>query len=415
MCDTISTGPKWSKQGFSYFAKNSDREPGEPQILQFVRFDNSELINISNEALKRNYVDSSFRYLEQAIDSDLFNNYRNYSAIISSPLWMWGAEMGVNEKGLSIGNEAVFSKRAKRDEGLLDMDILRLALHQCATAEEAVNYITRLIERFGQGGDGGYKHSLYYDNAFLIQDKNEGWIIESSARKWCARKSGSMASISNTYSLEDRYDRSNLPADSKGLKHEKENKVMNFLAAGELRNQYKIEYLNRTSGSGNLHKIKGLLRSHISRSDKTKRGMRSICIHNLPPFNSQTTASFIVEYRPDDFRIWYTGSDLPCRSIYKPLIFDEKLFIELKLNNRKYGQSIYKKRQIAVKTIGKASSSVKKKILIRRDELEDLFYKILDEALENREDVQKAILLCHRQEEEFFNSVFQLYSSNRIS
>ena len=48
--------------------------------------------------------------------------------ILSKPAWMWGAEMGANDAGVCIGNEAVFTKlNSEKDveEKLLGMDLLR--------------------------------------------------------------------------------------------------------------------------------------------------------------------------------------------------------------------------------------------------------------------------------------------------
>ena len=78
------------------------------------------------------------------------------SVILSKPAWMWGAEMGANEVGVVIGNEAVWSRLSDDDfdlrPRLLGMDLLRLGLERGNTAEEALETIIKLLEEFGQGG-----------------------------------------------------------------------------------------------------------------------------------------------------------------------------------------------------------------------------------------------------------------------
>ena len=51
-----------------------------------------------------------------------------YATILSKPAWMWGTEMGANEHGVCIGNEAVYTKDFTAndlEEKLLGMDLVR--------------------------------------------------------------------------------------------------------------------------------------------------------------------------------------------------------------------------------------------------------------------------------------------------
>ena len=179
MCDTLG---RVVNEGLALFAKNSDRSPNEPQVIEYrPARDHRE------KELRATYLT-----IEQAPHT--------YATLLSRPAWMWGAEMGVNEHGVCIGNEAVFTKGRYASAGLTGMDLVRLALERSASAGQAAELIPRLLEQYGQGGDCGYDHSFFYDNAFLILDRREVWLVETAGKKWVRRKV-SAGSISNRLSI----------------------------------------------------------------------------------------------------------------------------------------------------------------------------------------------------------------------
>jgi dipeptidase len=133
MCDTIAVLAPTSTDFHSLLAKNSDREPNEAQLLTVVP--------------RRTHTEQRLKTTCIEVDQVRETN----AVLLCRPFWMWGAEMGVNEYSVAIGNEAVFTRGGYGKTGLTGMDLLRLALERCDGARSAVDVIISLLEQYGQG------------------------------------------------------------------------------------------------------------------------------------------------------------------------------------------------------------------------------------------------------------------------
>src|ERR1700753_4314272 len=147
MCDTLCA----RGAGGTVFAKNSDRPPGEVQVTwPFGR-------RSSNGCTLRT------QYLS-------IGDTGAHAALLSCPTWLWGAEHGVNEFGVAIGNERVATMHdaAGAKPALIGMDLVRLGLERARTAAEAVEVMTGLLAACGQGGIADAGHPEAYDSSFLV-------------------------------------------------------------------------------------------------------------------------------------------------------------------------------------------------------------------------------------------------------
>ena len=135
MCDTIVVTGEATADGVTIFGKNSDREPNETHHLLYI----PAAKHAPGDRVKCTYTDIS-------------QIGKTYAVLLAKPFWIWGAEMGVNEHGVAIGNEAVFTKVPHENrDALTGMDFLRFALERSATAREGVTVITDLLAEYGQG------------------------------------------------------------------------------------------------------------------------------------------------------------------------------------------------------------------------------------------------------------------------
>jgi dipeptidase len=183
-CDTLVALARATRDGATLFAKNSDRPPRECQrIVQIPRRRHSP-----GSRLRCQYLD-----LPQV---------RETAAVVGTqPYWLWGLEQGVSEHRVAIGNETVFAREALGPTGLLGMDLVRIGLERGRSAAAALEVMTDLLERYGQGGSGHVDLDWPYHNAFLIADPTSAWVLETSDRHWAARRVDDLANVSNGLAL----------------------------------------------------------------------------------------------------------------------------------------------------------------------------------------------------------------------
>ena len=124
MCDTFVALRNATRDNSVIFGKNSDRDPNEAHELIFIPHQKHP---------KGEKVNCTYISIPQVEETN--------AVLLSKPFWIWGAEMGANEHGVVIGNEAVFTKIPyDKGMGLIGMDHLRLSLERAATAEDALEF-----------------------------------------------------------------------------------------------------------------------------------------------------------------------------------------------------------------------------------------------------------------------------------
>ncbi|NMM47673.1 peptidase C69 family protein [Marinigracilibium pacificum] len=402
MCDTFTFFSK-NRNGHSFFAKNSDRDPGEPQII--------EIIQDANANFETDFLTEHLPKYNKQLDilKKVFQTFDHpYSAIISRPTWIWGAEMGINEKGVSIGNEAVFSKEKTITDGLLGMDILRLALHNSSTANEASNIITSLIETYGQGGNGSYSGSLIYHNSFLIKDDDNAIIIESSGKNWVRKDVTDFDSISNCYTVNEDYSISSEAFQDINLKKSIENKFYTFFSKGDIRQSYTKNQIENCDKQ--LHDVFEILRSHISKDNKFKSGMHSICVHPGVLVKSETTASMVVDYRKNFNIVWVTSSPNPCVSVFKPIILTKNADAFPIFSSANESLAYFKSNRKISEYMLRHKQLFSNKIKPLRDALQSQFIEIIYGGIENKTEDQliKDCQTCFETEQEYKDKIKQL-------
>ena len=288
MCDSMAIV---GREGV-LFAKNSDRDPNEAQSLDWQ----PRRTHPAGARLRCTWIE-----IPQVAETN--------TVLLSRPWWMWGAEMGTNEHGVTIGNEAVFTREPYARTGLTGMDLLRLALERASTAAGAVQTIVELIDEFGQGGDCDYETHFTYHNSFIVADTRTAFLLETAGREHAVEEVRGARSVSNGLTIP-------------GFAERYSDTIKTRVSACRNRRARTQQLVDRADDVADLMRI---LRDHgngraAPAYSWLNGGLGATCVHaGGLVASSQTTASWVADLRPGASRHWVTATAAPCTGLFKPV------------------------------------------------------------------------------------------------
>jgi secernin len=329
MCDTVVATAEVTAHGVTIFGKNSDREPNEAHHLLLI----PAADHPTGSRVRCTYI-------------EIPQVEHTYAVLLAKPFWIWGCEMGANEHGVAIGNEAVFSRvPPERKKALIGMDLIRLALERAATARGAVDVITGLLAEYGQGGNCGFRHKQFYHNGFIVADAQDAWVLETVGPHWAAKRVEGVYAISNGLSIGSEWDLASPDLVDYAVREKwctgrddfhfarcYADAIYNKLSCSGARRERTTRRLTDRQGAITVADVADALRDHGETSREpwrpdTKQADMTVCAHaGFGPIRySQTTGSMISHLRPECPMHFVTGTAAPCTGVFKPVWLDVPL------------------------------------------------------------------------------------------
>jgi secernin len=331
-CDTMVALGGTTVDGQTLFAKNSDRPADECQPL----VQRERLTHPPGAATRCQFV-------------ELPEVRETWRHVGSRPYWCWGYEHGFNEHQVVIGNEGLASRILNSEPKLIGMEVLRLGLERARTAAEAVEVMTDIVTRYGQGMfDAGEVRT--YDNGFLVADPREAYVIETAGHHWAVRRVQKTTGISNVYSIGTDWDGLSPSAERNAINQgwwEPERGRLDFAEAltheerrpngadsGSRRRARSCAVLRQQAGRIDPAMMMALLGDHSDgaqpeepfRSDLGYRG--GICIHcNEDGTGGNTAASLVADLCSDGSRlpVCWCSFYSPCLGVFLPVFVEGTL------------------------------------------------------------------------------------------
>ncbi len=312
MCDSFVALPSTTTTKTTLAAKNADCEINEAQVVLRLP--------------RRRYPDGAMLRSTHIV---IPQARETHEIIIDKSYWTWGGEIGVNEHGVAVGNEAIFSTSKETGDGLITGDLLRLMLERAKSCDEAFEVFGDVLAAHGQGGNCELRGNSHFDSSYLVSDRTSAYVIETAGRDWVARKVEGVGAISNAMTIHADWQESLTSLKPNGggkidfqQTFEDEQKV----GAVGARQRQKVAYdwLKSRAGNIGLRTMADLLRQHPEGYDPAEGEVcANICMHAGPYPNRfwQACGAMIMEAAPEGAMAWVTATSGTCVSIFKPAYF----------------------------------------------------------------------------------------------
>ncbi|RCK77179.1 MAG: Dipeptidase [Anaerolineae bacterium] len=314
MCDSFVALSNVTQNGTVIFAKSADCEVNEANAI--VRIPRQK--HVKGEAVRLTHL-----VIPQAEET--------YEVFLTKAFWTYGAEIGINEYGLAMGEEAVYTTEMHEEQdGVIGPDLVRLGLERAKNCQEALQVMIDLLEKYGQGGSAELKGNSHFDSSFLMADSQEAYILETAGRNWAIRKIDSFDSISNLLTISDNYTRCSLTTSKAALNWAQRFALPEYppnLGSVE-RQTTTYQALKNQQGKITVKTFFEIMRHHgEGYHPATATAHRNICVHAGPQENRwwQADGVMVTEVGEHGVIAWVTGTSGTCVSIFKPVFLGVEL------------------------------------------------------------------------------------------
>ena len=308
MCDTFVALPAHTRNQTMLFAKSADCEVNEANAL--VRIPHQK--HIRGEAVRITHL-----VIPQAEET--------FEILLTKAFWTYGCEIGVNEFGLSMGEEAVFTTQMDEEvDGIIGPDLMRLGLERARNCREAIHLMTDLLVQYGQGGSAELKGNSHFDSSYILSDPHEAYILETAGREWAVKKVEAVASISNMLGIGSDWDMCSAASGDEKIDWARAYALPEVppTLGSPVRRAITYNSLAAVLGNISVQKIFEIMRHHSQGYHPAKaEAHQNICVHAGPQENRwwQADGVMLTDVGPHGVMAWATGTSGTCVSIFKPV------------------------------------------------------------------------------------------------
>jgi secernin len=316
-------------EGQTLFAHNSDQHAHEAEILQRV----SGRAHEPGEKTATQFLE-----LPQA--------RHTVTVVASQPSGLWGYSHGVNEHGLAAGCTRLSSKLKIDQPGLLGTDLVRLALERCHSAHQAIDLITDLIDRHGQGMFPDCPPQVEGDSAILVASHGEAFVLEAAGHHWVLQEIERVRAVSDVGTIRQDWVRISRglsahvighgwwPADGSKIDPVDSVHASALGTASALRRWGRATFfLEQQSGHINVALLRRLLADHYEGMQGAvdpfggDSGPTPLCQHGHARSGRITTTSLVANLRDKETRppLAWCAFGPPCLSVFFPVFLDGDL------------------------------------------------------------------------------------------